>query len=389
MFHKYFMEGLKRSPLKYALLMVCTIAVIVSSIVANGILMDTLSTDMRYDAQHYTFVFPEGKKMGELRDNLREALNKTEPNFQLLWLKPTVSERFSDDALDDENYNKIYIHTLQAYFGTTIVWFPSYQSMRDYFSKYWHVSNDGLPTEEQYNNEKIAILGSPAYYYTDDHQKVDVPYEYADNNHVIIGGEEYMVVGHSPTEGAFVFLTGAPEEAWVRSFEVSFERIPTSEQVEKMSQLFYEMLGSDCKIEEPRTRDLLEIRKSTANIVITALIQIIAVFNILIIYKFIIDSRRKQFAVMRLCGFKKSTCLLYSWSEIAVTTVICLPAACRIFECFVKHGLAESFPAVSVIYTPTYYVALGTIFLVSATVAFMVYIVPTFGKPVTRELLEM
>lgn len=392
MFFKYLLFNIKLSASKYILLIICTIAVIIAAIAANGILMDNLSYEMQYTTKYMEVRFDEKRNACEVRDKLNEIIDRIEPQFKFVRADPVLDQEYISDDPDSPEHGVDYSYEeemAKTYNGAGFFLFPNYQKAKDHFTKVANVSSKSFPTEEQYNSERVIILGKEVEYLDESppHDPIIAPFKYTDENHVIIGGEEFLVAGKHPSYMSFAFFPGIPDDMLTQYIDIYFDDIPTTAQVENMTRLIQETLGVDCQIDPPKTSDLLDIRKSTANIVITTLIQIIAVFNILIIYKFIIDSRKRQFVVMRLCGFKKSTCLTYLWSELILTAIICIPAACVLFE-LIKPSFAESYPVAAVIYTPMYYAVLGLIFLASVTFAFAVYIIPTFGKTLSRELRE-
>lgn len=393
MFLKYLIINIKHSISKYILLIICTIAVIIAAIAANGILMENLSWSMQYTTKMMELRFDEKQSVCEIRDKLYEVFNKIEPQFKYAFTKPVLSQEYVSDDPDAPEYGTDYSYEeeiAKTYGGTYFYWFPNYKRAKDFFTEIWNISSENFPTEEQYNSERVVVLGTGGEYYEKEppHNCIRVPFKYTDENHVIIGGEEFLVTGRHSSYMSFAFFSGIPDDMLAQRIEIYFDDIPTTVQIENIISLVQETIGVDCQIEPPKTHDLLDIRKSTANIVITVIIQIIVVFNILIIYKFIIDSRKRQFAVMRLCGFKRSVCLMYLWGELILTAIICLPAAYGIFE-LIKPSFAKSYPVASVIYTPIYYAVLGMIFLASMTVVFAVYIIPTLGKTLSRELREM
>lgn len=388
MFFKYLALNIRHNIPKYVLLVVCLIASIVAALAANGILMDELN-EVGWTASCMTVRFDK-RNISEVQEKLYEFLSETEPAYTMAHISLTLS-RYPIQTEGSNEADYTYLEEYAKTYGNTEIWlFPSYEEMKRYLKNVQGVGENSFPTREQYENEKVIILGKDAEYYELEppHTAVNAPYTYTDDDHVLINGEEYLVVGKYGGYPAFAFGGGISENMLMSSISIYFGSIPTLSQVDEMTARFIEKAGGVSEIQEPKTRELLDERESAANIVTTALIQLIAVFNVLIIYSSIIESRKRQFAVMRFCGFKKAVCLRYMWGEMIVLGTFSLPIACVVFES-IKPTLVNNFPTVSVMFTPAYYVLLGLLFLLTASIAFAAYIVPSFGKTISSELLEV
>lgn len=400
MFFKYLFNNIRNSPHRYMLLFLCIVTVIVISVVANAIYINSTASqnNIIYLSSSYELRFDSGsveQNAVEARDKIYEMIERSGLECYRMYLYPAAPTdmRGEKDPITNMDY-KGFKYIAENYGETSFWWFASYGDMVNYLTGVWNCDRQLLPTEEQYNNDKVVVLGKPAEYPvpSDNPNKPDyvtVEHNYVDDDHVIIGGEEYLATGNTNMQWSTALFSGIPQNMLVRYVTIEFKKPLTLAQVNKVNEILKELFdGVGLDIYEPQTRDLLDMRKSTANIILTAMMAIICVFNILIIYKFMVDSRKKQFAVMRLCGFKKIRCVLYLWGEIALITTVCLPAAFGVFE-LVKPVLNEKYGSVPIVFTAGYYIALGAVFLAVTTVLFAVYIIPSFGKNVSRELREM
>ncbi len=184
------------------------------------------------------------------------------------------------------------------------------------------------------------------------------------------------------------------EPANVTTSNVAFTLLdyPTEQQAKEVEQIFRRIFA-DYIIENespnlPAPNKLLEVRKAYSSIVITAFVQIIAAFNVMLIFKFMIDSRKNQLSVLRLCGFKKSVCLRYSFGELMIVSGISAMIACVLIQ-LLKPILKKSLSVFGVLYDWEYLLFLALVFLAATALIFVVYIAPSLGKTVSRELREM
>ncbi len=394
MFLKYMFSNIKNSPFKYLLLVFCMIFVIVMAIAANAIYFDNAASknNMKFRSRSFLFYLEKSENAVTAREKIFELVERSGLEPEYIRIAPAAPDDQRGEPDPETNFDyKAEKYRADNYGDVAFWWFPTYQDMVEEFSDAWNCGIEVFPTEEQYYNDKVIVLGSDpfTYYVPEKPLGVEGEYKYTDEDHVIIGSEEFLISGYYDGSMAFAFFPGIPENMLTMSIDLCFKEPLTLAQTKNVSEIFKELFGESIPlIYPPKTQDLLDMRKSVANIVLTVLVQMICVFNILIIYKYMVDSRKKQFAVMRLCGFKKFRCLLYSWGELALMTVVCLPAAFGLFE-LIKPELAKKYITVNLIFSPGYYLALGGIFIAIMTVAFAFYITPMFGKTVSRELREM
>lgn len=368
MFFKYLAENLKNKKLHYLILVACEISMLVISIIANGIMMDNVAkiTGDDYEAKRIILIFKERYKLSDIREDYIEFCQKSPVPIGMLevdQLRPNFG-----------TYN----------YPSIICYLPDYSNVEEYFGK----SSTSLPTQKQLDNrEKVVLLGK-GYQYDKlgDHQ-------YTDENHILVGDdEEYLVVGEIPGGSYAIFFLGSePDQTYSRGFDVMFSYYPTTEQQKEIYQVLEETVIKDREVEEmylPDTQDLLDMRKSAASIILTAFVQLISVFNIMLIFKFMIDSRKKQFAVFRLCGFKKSACVVYSLCELIMTSALSAVISCVAVQ-LLKPALAKNYSIFNVMFGWDYLLILSAGFLIITALLFMIYISPSLKKSVSRELREM
>lgn len=367
MFFKYCAGNIKHQKLRYFIFIFCEIAMFVITIIANGIMIDTMAEEdnLKWEGKYFAVVLKTQIKSSDIRDDFYEFCDKSPVPIEEL----SITKNHPDFG----TYN----------YPAVICYFPTYEDLKDYFGEY----ATGLPTEQQYlNKEKTVILGKgPGYSEFGDHK-------YTDENHVIVGDDEYFVAGELP-EGSYaiLFLGSEPEQTYFRTFDFSLKQYPTEAQVKEITQLLNDIIVKDRGIEElylPRLQNLLDIRKSTANIVLTIFAQVICGFNIMLIFKFMLDSRRKMFAVFRLCGFKKSVCMRYSYCELMITSAVCAAVSCAAVQ-LLKPVLIRNYSIFQVAFDIGYLLILSLAFLLITTLIFILYVLPSYGKSVSRELLEM
>lgn len=219
------------------------------------------------------------------------------------------------------------------------------------------------------------------------------PHTYIDDDHILLGGEEYRIIGRSSTSFyAFVLWGAEPKNTNFGIFDIYFKDYPSRAQTKELNQLIQDKLIKDRNTAyEPElvsTDELLATRKSVSNIVMSTFVQIIAAFNALLLFKYMLDMRKKYFAVLRLCGFDKSVCVKYSFGELIIVSGLSAVIACVVIG-YLRPVLAYYFDIFRVMFDAGHMAIYALSFLAAVALVFAVYILPSLGKSVARELREM
>ncbi len=375
MFFKFFIKNFKHKKLQYIILVICETAMLLLAIIANAIMNENIakSEGMEYRAKFFSLRITR-TRVSELQDMIYQAAEESPIPFYL-YIPILCYNTKPSDPNEPESIP----------FDTLVWYFPSYSDLK----QYWRgtLDDDELPSEQLYNSdEKFAMVGKAGGY--DEYGEI----EYADENHVILGGEKYLAVENNKLIRTQMFLGHEPTNISSGGLYFTLLYYPTEQQAEDFAQLikriFADYINENGRLKKPTPSKLLDIRKASSSIVITAFVQIIAAFNVMLIFKFMIDSRKKQLAVLRLCGFKKSVCLRYSFGELMIVSGVSAIIACVLIQ-LLKPILIKTISVIGVLYDWGYLSLLALAFLAATALIFLVYIAPSLGKTVSRELREM
>lgn len=366
MFLKYIAKNARSRPLHYLILILCSVVSLVIAVIANGIMMGNIVDSWAdYNALLGDISFSEPVKISELRGDIYEFIEKSPVDLMYVSVTPT------EESLGCKNL---------------AIWcFPTYDDLERWCSD--HIVLDNMYSEKQYNNhEKVAILGTV-------HDMMGGgEYSYTDDDHVLFGGEEFRIIGRSTSSSyAHILFEAAPETTIVKRIDFELKDYPSQKQVDELTQLIYDTILKDRKVKSemiPSIVDLLATRKTLANIIMSIFLQIISAFNVMLIFKFMIDSRKKQFAVFRLCGFERSVCLKYSFGELMIISGVSAIISC-VAVTLLKPVLSKHYSIFKVMFGAGHLALLSLGFLAAAALVFAIYIIPSLRKTVSRELREM
>lgn len=138
----------------------------------------------------------------------------------------------------------------------------------------------------------------------------------------------------------------------------------------------------------PDEQDLLAMRKDASILALTALILIVSAFNILAIFKSVVDERKGDYAVFRLCGYGKKEAMLFPLFEVLAVSGVCAALSCTVFA-LMTPLVTSIYPVIPVLFDITFYLIFTLGFIGITAVIFLIYIAPSLNKSVSDELREI
>ena len=380
-FIKSFFHNIRHYPFRYFVIFLSEVVMIVLSLCASGIMIDSIAgyngaddgrkqiifrfyDEMIRDDEYDKSIAEGWRTFGSLREKFNKFIEDCPIGIKQVLIYPEKNDHRDPDVM---------------------VWgFANYEDMTEFWTSTW--PGAPLATREQFENPgDVCFVGTDHY--------PNVNYVFTDENHVLYGGKEYLVIGEIPGHfGLHMFLGSEPDSVKIYDVWIDFKDYPTERQANEVIEMFLQMFSEGIDgygvvgvTSSPEDFGLLEVKMSFANIFITALIQVIAIFNVMLIFRYIVSMRKKEFAVYRLCGFSKRACILSSLCEIMCISLICSVISFAVFE-LIKPALAEQFSAVSAAFDFGYYLLILIGYLVLTAIIFTVYIAPALNKSVVNEL---
>ena len=252
-------------------------------------------------------------------------------------------------------------------------------------------------TDEQINNgEKVIALqegmiegnigGGGGFGYT--YKKVP-----RDADHVIIGGENYKIVNTVPDWQAqeagpapfYIPPTSYPESARLQVFSgrtfctLHFSKPITYAQYEDIkNNLFY--LGEHVSLPELELTETTEIYFYKTIMLISVVIAILAAINMAILYRYILEKRTSELAILRLCGCTKGKAAAAYLLECLVINVPLFALTQLAYHKLIMPRLKGLFPNMEGAYSFKLYAAIFGIYVAASTLVMLVMIVFTIRK---------
>lgn len=372
MFYKYISYNLKKHGLSYLMILLCGIISLCIMLCGSGIMMDSVASRQNYNRNEtsvFTFNFSSAIPAETLEEKVEQFQAKLPYKFNRINLNLTGKQSI-------EYFYDVYHLYL----------FYDYEALASWMYDSFGTEREQLPTYDEFvNKEKVVIVGGILPMGTYDIAALE---HVDENGYIDIAGEKYKVSGYYDGTGIYILWGTQPKGTLIRGMVVRMEKPVTERQTEEIMEIYKEIFG-DIPLtsqEIPELYGLLELRANAANIVISAVIMLISIFNILLVFKYMLSLRKRGFAIFHFCGFGKTSCAWYCGAEFMALSAISSAIGCSIFDKLIKARLAEYYITFDFMFTPDYYVILIVAYLVISLIMFLTYIVPSLTKSVTAEL---
>ncbi len=371
MFFKYIYYNLKNHALSYLMILLCGIISLSIMLCASGIMLDSMASRINYDRNEtsvFTFNFSSDIPAETLEEKLEQFQTKLPYKFNRINLNITSKQR-------KDFYDAYHLYL-----------FPDYEGFASWMYDSFGTERGQLPTYDEFvNKDKVVIVGSKLPH----GKNYNAAVEHVDENgYLDVMGEKYKVSGYYDSTGMYMLWGTQPKGTLISGMIVRMEKPVTEQQTEEIMEIYKEIFGEIplASQEIPELYGLLELRANTANIIISAVIMLISIFNILLVFKYMLSSKKRGFAIFRFCGSGKATCVLYCGAEFMTLSAISSAIGCLVFDKLIRARLAEQYITFDFMFTLDYYVILIAAYLGISLIMFLAYIVPSLSKSVTAEL---
>lgn len=181
---------------------------------------------------------------------------------------------------------------------------------------------------------------------------------------ITLFGEKYYIVGTHSSNGVVVPFLSLPGDALIDSFTLSFENAISRKSYDELKRRAEELLPGKLIFPELPFPDAESIYIYNNIMFISILIAALSVINFAMLYDYIFKKRRRQFAIMRICGCTT----IRVWSIcLGECCMICVPVFLSGMLTYIPfmHGcLSDIFIYMEDSYTPVIYLAIFIIYLV-------------------------
>ena len=371
----------------YAIIAICEMIMIVIALFALSVVLDYASVNdlMRGNTQlrakNYIYSFAPLKDSVPLEESTINDLPSAKD------MRSRIYEFCDKSPIEIENMEIRLDYNMKYNYYHSVMYFQSYDEMVEYCTgNEVPLTSSELPTKEQFlNHEKVVLLATGARSDSGD-------YVYSDERHLLFGndGDEYLIISKIPWNAVILFLGSEPDNAKIGRISFNLKTVPTQEQADEIDRMFREIVVGEystvCGAAYiPEIKNLLDLRKDASIITISVLLMMVMSFNYMTIIKFIIEKRKKDYAIFRLCGYSKWKAMSFPFLEAVGISAVCAIISCFIFE-LLKPLIELYASVVRPMFDIGYYICFVIGFVTVTAILFFIYVLPSLNKSVTGEL---
>ncbi len=370
MFIKYIKTNLKHNCLEYAFIIIVEVIMLCFILFTNGVIINSITEEnnSKYEASRFFLRFKEPVNTADITNKVDEFV-----------------ERIPYDFIDINLLFPSKQAITEFYGSSGLFLFRDYYNFKEFMEEKFDVSSGQIPTQQEFDNkEKVVMVGTSLNSFDGE----PTAYESVTDGYIVLMGEKYRVSGYYDGSGIYVFWGTQPVETQSSCILIEMKDVMTEKQTKEIMALYYEIFGEIPLASEqlPSTYALLDQRANEANIGISITMMLISVFNILLIFKYMMSLRKLNFAIYRFCGFGKFTCVLYSGTEFLSLSIVSSILSCIVFDKFLKPFLLSYYSIFDIIFTIDYYAVIIAAYFVISFIMFIIFIAPSLTKTVNAEL---
>jgi hypothetical protein len=195
---------------------------------------------------------------------------------------------------------------------------------------------------------------------------------------ITVQNKSYKVIGMGGlSDTPLVPFTTLDDTTRMYDIDIGFKSILTRAQYDDIVSCFRENMGDKAEIPNLKLQDNDTLHYYRSMMLITILISVISAINFTILYCYIIEQRRRNLAIFRICGLSRSkTCLLFMGECLVLIFPAYILSALAYFKLLVPR-LKHQYEYISNAYSAK---ITGMIFAVYAVVSVLIIFCNIYRK---------
>ncbi len=208
---------------------------------------------------------------------------------------------------------------------------------------------------------------------------------YKPGDTIVFGNAEYSIVTKSMTRAiAFLNYKGTPDDATVYEFYFTTKKILMYDEFQKVENKIDELFDYTI-CEKPETPKLLDIQMNNTQLSLSAVLIVVVVVDCALCYLFLYESRKKTFAIHRICGAQRSFCITTCFLEALAYMALSFGVAFLIFKTALKDVIVKYYPNATIAYTAENYKWVLSGYFVATVLVMGVCILLSVARPIVEE----
>ena len=202
---------------------------------------------------------------------------------------------------------------------------------------------------------------------------------------VEIKGKTFTIAGWNETHSNVVFrVSDTPLNVKMKDFLILTKEPFTYDVYVKVKNTL-EKNFPNYTMSVPAPPKLLDIQMGKTQITLSAVLIVIVVLNCSLCYMFLYESRKKTFAIYRICGAKEEYCMLICITEVIVYMILSFAGAYLLFDNLIKNIVVDFYPKSALAYNFKNYLFLFGAYTVATMMIMTLCIISFISKPIVEE----
>ena len=361
------LHSLRQNTLISLLYLLCTAAAVFAVLFSHGVYQN-YSTD--------TYISEISADQEQAYYSFGEKLERIENEGTVSWRgdgKGTVGEfRKVLELLDDdvkESFTGFFLsYSLKQY--EMAEWMNGrleYHTEEHRYGLYWeyldntHVTYGRYFTaNEDFSGARVAVIRnypigeSPA-------PKASV------GDKITLFGAEYEVVGiwsesDAGSDDLAVPFATLPDDMPIKSVSFLEGKVITTKAFDAVNNAMKQVFGENVNIPEMETADVTEVKFYTSIVIISVVLSAIAAVTLMILFRYIIFTRRKMISILRLAGCTRGRAAVMFISEAVGVSVLIFGLCAAAYHKLILPRLTFFFPKITEVYTAQTYLYIFAVF---------------------------
>ncbi len=255
-----------------------------------------------------------------------------------------------------------------------------------------HLNTPFWDKEGYANGDKIVLIGEELYNENGawgfSYGSVGLSSEGLEKGttHVMINDEAYRIASTYPGCELYVPYTCIPDDTRPiitipeNCLDMHFIEPVTRSQYNEIKSLVQEIMGDYVYVPEIEFVDAKEIYYYKTIILISVVIAILAAINMAILYRYILEKRSSELAILRICGCSKAKAVMSYLIECMIINAPLFALSQLLYHKHIMPKLTGLFPHMEGAYSFKLYAAIFGIYVVASLAVMLVMIVFTVRK---------
>lgn len=201
-----------------------------------------------------------------------------------------------------------------------------------------------------------------------------------DDDTAMIYEKEFNIVGTHTSSGLIVPFLSVPEQTPVTGFSINFEKVMTRKIYDELVDRANEIIPHKLIFPEFDLPDKESIYIYNNIMMISVLIAILTNLNFAFLYNFIFSKRRRQLAIMRICGCTAIRALGICLGECCLICVPVFLVGMMTYIPFMHNVLSGFFEYMETSYSPWIYAAIFWIYILMLIVIMVIFLSRQIGR---------